>query len=77
MEKFNLKWNYTNKLVNDLLKINRAKEVVDLLELPVSIEEEIKKETIAIVKYGFELILLKILTIITSSKLSLYSVSFL
>ena len=47
MEKFNLKWNYTNKLVNDLLKINRAKEVVDLLELPVSIEEEIKKETIA------------------------------
>ena len=46
MEKFNLKWNYTNKLVNDLLKINRAKEVVDLLELPVSIEEEIKKETI-------------------------------
>lgn len=47
MEKFNLKWNYTNKLVNDLLKINRAKEVVDLLELPVSIEEEIKKETMA------------------------------
>lgn len=47
MEKFNLKWNYTNKLVNDLLKINRAKEVVDLLELSVSIEEEIKKETIA------------------------------
>lgn len=47
MEKFNLKWNYTNKLVNDLLKINRAKEVVDLLELPVFIEEEIKKETIA------------------------------
>ena len=47
MEKFNLKWNYTNKIVNDLLKINRAKEVVDLLELPVSIEEEIKKETIA------------------------------
>lgn len=45
MEKFNLKWNYTNKLVNDLLKIVRAKEVVDLLELPVSIEEEIKKET--------------------------------
>lgn len=47
MEKLNLKWNYTNKMVNDLLKINRAKEVVDLLELPISIEEEIKKETIA------------------------------
>ena len=47
MEKFNLKWNYTNKLVNDLIKINKAKEVVDLLELPISIEEEIKKETIA------------------------------
>lgn len=47
MEKLNLKWNYTNKIVNDLLKINRAKEVVDLLEIPVSIEEEIKKETIA------------------------------
>ncbi len=47
MEKMNIKWNYTNKIVNDLLKINRAKEVVDLLELPVSIEEEIKKESIA------------------------------
>ncbi len=43
----NIKWNYTNKIVNDLLKINRAKEVVDLLELPISIEEEIKKESIA------------------------------
>lgn len=43
----NIKWNYTNKIVNDLLKINRAREVVDLLELPVSIEEEIKKESIA------------------------------
>lgn len=47
MEKMNITWNYTNKIVNDLLKINRAKEVVDLLELPVSIEEEIKKESIA------------------------------
>lgn len=47
MEKMNIKWNYTNKIVNDLLKINRAREVVDLLELPVSIEEEIKKESIA------------------------------
>jgi len=46
MEKMNLKWHYTNKLVNDLLRINRAKEIVDLLELPISIEEEIKKETI-------------------------------
>lgn len=47
MEKLNLKWNYTNKIVNDLLKINRAKEIVDLLEISVSIEEEIKKETLA------------------------------
>ena len=47
MEKMNVKWNYTNKIVNDLIKINREKEVVDLLELPVSIEEEIKKESIA------------------------------
>lgn len=47
MEKMNIKWSYTNKIVNDLLKINRAKEVVDLLEIPVSVEEEIKKETIA------------------------------
>lgn len=47
MEKLNIKWNYTNKLVNDLLIINRVKEVVDLLEIPISIEEEIKKETIA------------------------------
>ncbi len=47
MEKMNIIWNYTNKIVNGLLKINRAKEVVDLLELPISIEEEIKKESIA------------------------------
>lgn len=47
MEKMNIKWNYTNKMVNDLLKINQAKEIVDLLELPISIEEEIKKESIA------------------------------
>ncbi len=47
MEKLNIKWNYTNKIVNDLLRINRAKEIVDLLELPLSIEEEIKKESIA------------------------------
>ncbi len=47
MERMNIKWNYTNKIVNDLLKINQAKELVDLLELPVSIEEEIKKESIA------------------------------
>lgn len=42
-----IRWNYTNRIVNDLLKINRAKEVVELLELPVFIEEEIKKESIA------------------------------
>lgn len=42
-----IKWQYTNKLVNDLLKISKAKEIVDLLELPVSIEEEIKKESLA------------------------------
>lgn len=47
MEKMNIKWNYTNKIVNDLLKINITKEVVDLLKLPISIEEEIKKESIA------------------------------
>lgn len=47
MEKLNIKWNYTDKIVNDLLRISKAKEVVDLLELPISIEEEIKKETIA------------------------------
>ena len=53
MEKFNLKWNYTNKMVNDLMKINSAKEIVDLLEIPLSIEEEIKKESIAkIVHYS-------------------------
>lgn len=43
----NLKWNYTNQLVNDLIKINKAKEIVDLLELPVSIEEEIKNDSLA------------------------------
>lgn len=42
----NLKWNYTTKLVNDLLTISRVKEIVDLLELPISIEEEIKKESL-------------------------------
>ena len=35
----NIKWNYTNQLVNDLLKINKAKEIVDLLEIPIFIEE--------------------------------------
>ena len=29
MTKLNLKWNYTNKIVNDLLKINIAKEVIE------------------------------------------------
>lgn len=43
----NLKWNYTNQLVNDLIKINKAKEIVDLLELPISIEEEIKRDSLA------------------------------
>lgn len=47
MERMDLKWSYTNKMVNDLLIINKAKEIVDLLELPISIEEEIKKESIA------------------------------
>ena len=32
-------------MVNDLLKINKAKEIVDLLEITISIEEEIKKES--------------------------------
>ena len=32
-------------MVNDLVRINRAREVVDLLPLPISIEEGIKKET--------------------------------
>ena len=45
--KMSLKWNYTNKIVNDLVRINRAREIVDLLPLPISIEEEIKKETLA------------------------------
>ena len=44
MEKFNISWHYTNKLVNDLMKINSAKEIVELLKLPVSIEDEIKNE---------------------------------
>ena len=47
MERFDLKWNYTNKIVNDLMLINKSKEIVDLLELPISIEEELKKEVIA------------------------------
>lgn len=47
MENFDIKWGYKNKIVNDLIKINKAKEIVDLLELPLSIEEEIKIETIA------------------------------
>ena len=44
MDKFNISWHYTNKLVNDLMKINSAKEIVELLKLPVSIEDEIKNE---------------------------------
>ena len=46
MERLKIRWRYTNKIVNDLLRINRAKEIVELLELPISIEEEIKKESI-------------------------------
>lgn len=42
----NITWKYTNKIVNDLIKINNVKEIVDLLELPIFIEEEIKKETL-------------------------------
>ncbi len=42
----NITWKYTNKMVNDLIKINSVKEIVDLLELPIFIEEEIKKETL-------------------------------
>ena len=42
----NITWKYTNKIVNDLIKINSVKEIVDLLELPIFIEEEIKKETL-------------------------------
>ncbi len=45
-EKMDIKWHYTNKLVNDLIKINNVKEITKLLKLPLSIEEEIKKETI-------------------------------
>ena len=48
MEKMNIKWNYTNKIVNDLLKINRAREIVDLLEIPVSVEEEISDAIIKV-----------------------------
>lgn len=49
----NLKWNYTNKIVNGLLKIDKAKEIVELLELPIFLEEEIKKETTFKMVYYF------------------------
>lgn len=49
----NIRWNYTTKLVNDLLTIDKVKALVELLELPISIEEEIKKEiTIKRVHYS-------------------------
>ena len=35
----NITWKYTNKIVNDLIKINNIKEIVDLLKLPIFIEE--------------------------------------
>lgn len=44
MEKLVIKWNYTNKIVNDLLKIDRAREVVNLLPLPLDIESKFKKD---------------------------------
>ena len=46
MEQFDIKWDYTTKIVNSLMKISRVKEIVDLLELPVKLEEEIKKEVL-------------------------------
>src|SRR3989339_1515256 len=45
MNTYNPKWNYTNRIVKNLMKIQSAKDIVSLLELPIDIEERLKKES--------------------------------
>lgn len=42
----NIKWNYTDGIVNGLLAIESARKTVSILQLPISIEEELKKENL-------------------------------
>lgn len=46
MEQYMPKWQYNDKIVQYLMKIHAAREVVLLLELPVNLEEKLKKESI-------------------------------
>ena len=46
MNSYNPKWNYSNKIVLSLMKIQSAKDIVSLLELPIDIEERLKKESV-------------------------------
>ena len=46
MDKFQPRWQYTDKIVQNLMRIHAAREVVMLLELPFDIEEKLKKESV-------------------------------
>lgn len=45
MSSFEPKWKYNNKIVENLMRIHAAREIVMLLELPLDIEEKLKKES--------------------------------
>ncbi len=40
------RWKYNDQIVDDLMKIHAAAEAVNLLDLPIDIEEKLKKESI-------------------------------
>ena len=40
------RWQYSNVIVDYLMKIHAAVKTVDLLNLPIDIEEKLKKESI-------------------------------
>lgn len=46
MEAYNPKWSYNDKIVKNLMRIQSAKDIVSLLELPIDIEEKLKKESV-------------------------------
>jgi Fic family protein len=46
MEVYNPKWSYTDRIVKNLMRIQSAKDIVSLLELPIDIEERLKKESV-------------------------------
>lgn len=46
MNRFKPKWQYTHRIVENLMRIHAAREIVMLLELRLDIEEKLKKESV-------------------------------